>query len=718
MIPFSCGCLFTYPTISIFMIKTPLTITSSIGDLPRVSETHVKHLKRLTIETVEDLFYHFPTRYDDFSKIYKIDEIGRDMNVTLAGTVHNISSTRSYKKRMMITSATLSDETDSIRLVWFNDRFVGSSLKEGMAIRISGSVGADFDGLIMTNPVFERAARPPVNTARLVPIYPETSGITSRWLRWQVDEMFRALGGVPDIIPEDIRTQLNLPDRTTALKYIHFPRTQDHATMAQKYFAFEEMLLVQLQALRIKRQWHNEKAPAITSAKGAVADFATTLPFTLTTAQHRAVTAIAQDISTNQPMNRLINGDVGSGKTAVAAAAAYAVAMAGYQVAILAPTEVLARQHYASFMHMFAHTEFDCALMTGATKMYQDKRVTRPALLKRLAHGDARVIIGTHALISDDVAFKNLALVVIDEQHRFGVAQRSAMQRKTAALDDGSTQTIPHFLTMTATPIPRSLALAFFGDVDLSVLDEMPGGRKPIKTTVVGSLERKKTYAFIDRELSNGRQAYVILPLVETSGKESTAHVKAATEEAQELQTKIFPHYRIGLIHGRMKPKEKESIMRAFHDGEIHILVATAVVEVGVDVPNATVMIIEGAERFGLSQLHQFRGRIGRGKHQSYCFLFSSKTVDPPPERLRILAHNSSGFDIAEEDLKLRGPGQFFGTRQSGLPDIAMANIANVRLIEHAKNHAEHILHDDPSLARYPLLKRALTKFENDIHME
>ncbi len=700
------------------MITAPATMTTALSDITHIDHKHARALERLNITTIHDLLYHFPSRYDDFSTIYKINEIGRDMAVTIAGIVQRVTSTRSFKKRMTITTATITDNTGSVRLVWFNDRFVGNNLKDGMAIRVSGTVSADFDGILLTNPVFERAARPPVNTARLVPIYPETANITSRWLRWKIDEQLRTITTIPDIIPEDIRTRLNLPDRATALRYIHFPRTQDHAELAQKYFAFEEMLLVQLQALRIKHRWHSEKAPCITNAATVARTFTQTLPFTLTNAQKRAITAITKDLTTNQPMNRLINGDVGSGKTVIAATAAYVAATAGYQVAILAPTEVLARQHYTSIRTMFANTTLSCALMTGTYKFFGNKKVTRPTILKHLKNGTAQIIIGTHALISDDVHFHNLAIVVIDEQHRFGVAQRSAMQRKTCTLDDGSTQTIPHFLTMTATPIPRSLALAFFGDVDLSVLDEMPHGRKPIKTTVVGSMERTSTYTFIRQQLTKGRQAYVILPLVEASGKESLAHVKAATQEAQELQENVFADFTVGLIHGRMKAQEKDTIMQRFNDGAINVLVATAVVEVGVDVPNATVMIIEGAERFGLSQLHQFRGRIGRGTHQSYCFLFTSKTVDPPPERLRILAHNTSGFAIAEEDMKLRGPGQFFGTRQSGLPDIAMANITNIRLIEHAKTAAQEILDHDTDLTTHPILKEALTRFEQTIHME
>ncbi len=700
------------------MEEKELTLNSPLKDLPHVTAAYEKRLSRLNLHTVEDLLYHFPTRYDDYSRIYKTDQIERDMEVTLAGTVSNVISARSWKKRMVITNAVLTDSAGSIRLVWFNDRYAGNSLKEGSAIRVSGKVSADFDGLILANPAFERAARMPVNTARLVPIYRETAGMTSRWLRWQIHEILKKKIPVPDIVPEDVREKIKLPNRATALSYLHFPRTKDHALLAQKYFAFEEMFLVQIQSLRVKKRYHEAKAAAIKTAAQTTEEFAAKLPFELTGAQKKAVEAIVKDISSDAPMNRLLNGDVGSGKTAVAATVSFAVAREGFQVAILAPTEVLARQHYETFRNLFSHTDLNIALMTGAYKMFNGKKTNRPAMLKRMADGSADIIIGTHALLQKDVHFAKLALVIVDEQHRFGVSQRAYLQEKAATVDDGSKATTPHFLTMTATPIPRSLALAFFGDLDLSVLDEMPGGRKPVKTKVVGSLERNKTYNFIHEQLSAGRQAYVILPLVETSGTESLAHVKAATAEAEELQKKIFPDFKVGLLHGRMKPKEKDAVMKDFKSGKIDVLVSTAVVEVGVDVPNASVMIIEGAERFGLSQLHQFRGRIGRGQHQSYCFLFTSKNVDPPPERLVVLSKNHSGFKIAEEDLKLRGPGEFFGTRQSGLPDIAMANITNVKLIELARTFAAELLKKDSALKNHPHLKTALEKFDKEIHRE
>ncbi|HHH12251.1 MAG TPA: ATP-dependent DNA helicase RecG [Candidatus Moranbacteria bacterium] len=478
------------------------------------------------------------------------------------------------------------------------------------------------------------------------------------------------------------------------------------------------MFLVQIQALRLKKKWHSSRAATIVDREKNLREFAAKLPFKLTAAQRRAVRAIAKDLSDSTPMNRLLNGDVGSGKTAVAAAASFLVVRSGFQTAILAPTEVLARQHFETFCNLFASSEVSVALLTGAYKMLDGRKTTRPSILRKITDGQADIVIGTHALLQKDVRFAKLSLVIVDEQHRFGVNQRAHLQEQTALAEDGQSCLIPHFLTMTATPIPRSLALAFFGDLDLSVLDEMPAGRKPVKTKVVGSLERKKTYEFIRREIAAGRQAYVILPLVDVSGSESLSHVKAATAEAEELREKIFPEFRVGLLHGKMKPREKDRIMRQFKSGEINILVSTAVVEVGVDVPNATVMIIEGAERFGLSQLHQFRGRIGRGEHASHCFLFTSKSVDPPPERLTVLAENTSGFQIAEEDLKLRGPGEFFGTRQSGMPDIAMANITNVKLIELARTYADRLLRRDPNLSKHPRLKVALEKFDQDVHRE
>ncbi len=689
---------------------------TALTEIGRITPLHHKKLEKLGISTVRDLLYHLPTRYDDYSQIYKISEVERDYDkVTLAGTISDVRSNRSWKKRMTITNAVLHDASGNIRLVWFNDKFAGSSLENGMPIRVSGKVGADFDGLIMTNPVFERAARMPVNTARLVPIYRETAGLTSRWLRWQIHELLKQRIAVPDIIPESIREELNLPNRATALRNIHFPRSAEHAALAEKYFAFEEMFIVQIHSLRVKKHWSKAKAIALSATPH---NFITTLPFALTNAQKSAIDTITRDITRTAPMNRLLNGDVGSGKTVVAASAAEVALASGYQVAILAPTEVLARQHYETFVKLFAHTDYQIALLTGSSRMINGKNTTRKRLLARIAEGEVGLIIGTHALIQDDVHFAQLALVVVDEQHRFGVQQRAALQERAGTIDDGTSKTIPHFLTMTATPIPRSLALAFFGDLDLSVLDEMPNNRKTIKTKVVGALEREQTYQFIRNELLDGFQCYVILPLVDVSQSETLTHIKSAIAEQEHLQREIFPTFRVGLLHGRMKSKEKQKIMEQFKNKELDILVSTAVVEVGIDVPNASTMIIEGAERFGLSQLHQFRGRIGRGERQSHCFLFTSKTVGTTPERLEVIAANSSGFDIAQADLELRGPGAFFGTRQSGMPDITMANIKNIKLIELARTHAQELLQKDPDLTSHAQLSHALTQYQTNVHLE
>ncbi len=692
-----------------------LTLHSPIEDLPHATATHVRALHRCGIATVDDLLTYAPRDYDDVSTILPIRALERDVRCTVSGTLYDITTTRSYRKRMRITSATLQDAAgDTIRVVWFNDRYIGSTLRAPCAVRISGTVGADLSGLILTNPEVERAARPPIHTARLVPIYSETRGLTSRWLRWRIYETLTALREhITDIVPEDIRKSLHLPDRFTALRHLHFPRSHKHAELARKCRAFEEMLVVQLHAQRTRQTISDSHAHAMPDSIAAAKRFTDTLPFSLTTAQRRAVRAICTDMTKTTAMNRLLNGDVGSGKTVVAATAISVAREHGHQSALMAPTEVLAKQHFSTLRTLLPDATI--ALLCGAQKQRNDTRTTRPTLLRAIAAGEVDIIVGTHALISDDIHFHDLALAVIDEQHRFGVAQRSALQHYVSTAHDGNTHRIPHTLSMTATPIPRSLALALFGDMDVSVIDELPSGRQPVTTRVVGALERDQVYAAVREQLRKGRQAYIILPLVEQSGTESLAHVKAATQEAKTLQHTVFPDATVDVVHGRLSARDKDAVMQRFREGAIDVLVATAVVEVGVDVPNATVMIIEGAERFGLSQLHQFRGRIGRGTHPSYCYLFTSKHCDPPPERLQILARSTDGFTIAEEDLALRGAGQFFGTRQSGVPDIAMAHITNVRLIEHARNSAAEILHRDPSLRKHRALRYALSHFAKTI---
>ena len=697
------------------------TLDTPLSSLPYITTRIVPKIARLGLFSVRDLLYHFPARYEDYSAVVPIAQLTIGATVTVIGTVAACRTQQTWQRRMTVTEALVQDATGTIRATWFNQPYLADTLKKGMLVRVSGKVASDKKGTYLAHPSHERAARTPTNTARLVPIYPETEGITSRFLRWQIQMILEKKIPLPDPLPQDLREKLHLPALSAALHAVHFPQNSDEAARARKRFAFEEMFVLQLTALRLKARWKKEKAVAIPFAEERTKKFVASLQFRLTNAQRTASFQIIKDLAKDRPMNRLLNGDVGSGKTIVAAVAALDTATAGHQVALLAPTELLARQHFESFCSLFTDDPFSIALLTSSHRIVSPSPLsksappTRPALLKKIKDGGIRIVIGTHALLQKDVMFRNLALVIVDEQHRFGVAQRAYLQQKAAELNDGISDAIPHFLTMTATPIPRTLTLAFFGNLDLSVLDEMPKDRKPIITKIVSAREYEKIYEFIRREIKQDHQAYVILPLVEES--KALKDVKAAVTEQKRLAEKIFPMCRVGLLHGRLKIKEKDAVMRKFKDGAIDILVATAVVEVGIDVPNATVMLIEDADRFGLSQLHQFRGRIGRGTHQSYCFLFSGSESNKPA-RLRALEKYTDGFAIAEEDLAQRGPGEFFGTRQSGLPDLAMENIANVKMVSIASDEASALLHSDPSLSAHPLLAKSLHALEQTIHLE
>ncbi|MFZ1654949.1 MAG: ATP-dependent DNA helicase RecG [Candidatus Moraniibacteriota bacterium] len=705
-----------------------LDFTTRLDSFPTVKKAHWYALKRLGIETVRDLFYHFPARYEDYSVTTPIADLMPDTRVTVEGTITTLSAERTWKKKLLLTEATIEDATGTLRAIWFNQRFVQTVLKEGQTVRLSGKVVRDRDSLVIQSPAFERAERAATHTGRLVPVYPETTGLTSKFLRWQIATIFGKLKAIPDPLDTAIITDLHLPDLRTALAYIHFPKTEKQVLLAEKRFAFEEMFFLQLKSLAVRATAAAGQAVSIPLSPADYQAFLTTLGFTLTGAQEKAITEILTDLRGSHPMNRLLNGDVGSGKTVVAATAMYATVQNGYQSALLAPTEVLATQHAQTFERLFAPLGKNVALLTGSLATLSGEPISRPALVRAIAAGIPDIVIGTHAILEDRVRFQSLALIVVDEQHRFGVAQRAKLQEQAFESADGSDSSIPHFLTMTATPIPRTLALTLFGNLDLSLLDEMPRDRKPIITRVAASEEaRKKVYAFIEQEIQKGRQAFVILPLVEAS--KAMEEVKAATSEHERLAKEVFPNRSLGLLHGRMparskgtlggKAKEsKEAVMQAFKNGKLDVLVATAVVEVGIDIPNATVMLIEGAERFGLSQLHQFRGRVGRGSDQSYCFLFPSDGKSPESARLQALEKTNSGFELAEIDLKLRGPGAFLGTRQSGLPDIAMEHLSNVKLIQIAREKAAAVLAADPTLADHPLLRKSLQTFEERIHLE
>jgi ATP-dependent DNA helicase RecG len=698
-------------------VSLRMTPDTPLADLPLIKPAQQNKLAHLGMVTLFDLLLHFPSRYEDYSHTLPLSEAAPGMQATFAGTLTQFSVQRSFKQGMLITSATLTDDSGSLRLIWFNQKFIGQMLSQGMEIRVSGKVTADKQGLVLVSPAFERASRDATHTARLVPVYPETLGITSKYLRYLIALIFKKLEAIPDPLPEKLLDKLHLPSLHRALFDIHFPKNTEVALIAKKRFAFDEMFLLQLKALEMRALYQGAHATPIPRHPSETRAFLSLFPFVLTRAQEAAVNSILADLALNRPMNRLLNGDVGSGKTAVAATALHATALSGHQGALLAPTEVLARQHFESLSRLFAHTPFQVALYTKSYQILDSEKVSKKTLLSALKAGIPSLVIGTHALLEDQVSFRSLALIVVDEQHRFGVSQRAKLQEQSFQSDDGQALAVPHFLAMTATPIPRTLAIACFGNLDISLLNEMPKNRKPIITKIArNEADRKKIEDFIRHEVKQGHQAFIIFPLVETSL--ALKDVKAAIAEHEKLEKEIFPDLRIGLLHGRMKSQEKETIMRAFTERAFDILVATSVVEVGIDIPNATVIVIEEADRFGLSQLHQFRGRVGRGEAQSYCFLIAGEHAALENARLEALEKSSDGFALAEIDLALRGPGSFFGTRQSGLPDVAMESLTNVKLISLARAEAELLLAADPHLEQHPLLRHSLTRFTNRVHLE
>ncbi len=694
-----------------------IQLDTPLKSIPRITPKYAGVLIRLGLETVRDLLLYFPFRYDDFSVTVELSPQSVGEIVTVEGTVTKARNNRIFRRRMTVTEAVIVDRNNTpLKIAWFNQPYILESLKTGSSVRVSGKLSLSGNFFSMTSPAWEKAGRDMTNTGRLIPVYPETAGITSKWIRWQIKPMLPLAKNIPDILPQKTREKFKLFGISSAIAQIHFPDSPEKLALAQKRMAFEEMFLVQTRALQVKKDWETKNAIDIRFDEKLTKDFVGKLPFKLTDAQRKASFEILKDLEKPRPMNRLLNGDVGSGKTVVAAVASLQAMNAGYQSALMAPTEVLAKQHFESFGKLFAGYGYKIGLLTNSYHYDGKIKVKKSELLKSVRSGKVAILVGTHALIQKDVKFKNLALAIIDEQHRFGVAQRAALQQDTMDLKDGKKFAIPHLLTMTATPIPRTLAIAYFGSLDLSILDEMPKDRKPIVTQIIPPKDRNRIYKFIAAEIASGRQAFVIFPLIEES--RTLTEVKAATAEYERLAKTIFPGLKLGLLHGKLKAKEKEKVMQDFKDKKTDILVSTSVVEVGVDVPNATAMIIENAERFGLTQLHQFRGRVGRSEHQSYCFLFTDSDTKKSKERLRALEKTNDGFEISKIDLDLRGPGHFFGTLQSGLPDIAMENITNLRLVKFARSEAQDILLEDPKLKKHPALLDALQQFSDRIHLE
>lgn len=691
-----------------------------VTKIPKIGTKISNKLSGLGIITIEDLLYHFPHRYEDFSTFKIIGELAIGETVTIQGQIEDIKTKRTWKKRMTITECYLKDDTGTIKAVWFNNPLPVKFLSQGKFVQLSGKVVLSRDNEPhLQHPNFEIIKKTDLgeiqtksaSSGGLASIYPETLGLNSYWFRRIIKQVLSQTK-IEEFLPQDVIKDQKLVDLKNALENIHFPKASKDAERAKKRFAFEKMFLIQLKALQVKKDWDANQAVSIKFDEKTVKKFVDSLPFKLTDAQKKTSWQIIQDLGEKTPMNRLLEGDVGSGKTVVAVMAILSVINRGHQVALLAPTEVLAVQHFDVIKDLLK--DHEVALLTSSQK--KSSGSGKNDLKKAVNKGEIDVVIGTHAILQKKVGFKNLALVIIDEQHRFGVNQRAHLQQKAARLDDGKKKTIPHLLTMTATPIPRTLSLAIFGNLEFSIIDEFPKGRKQIKTSVVGKSGRAQVYQFIEKEIKSGRQVFVICPLVEESSK--ITEVKAATEELIRLQKKVFLKFTLGLLHGKMKPKEKNRIMSAFKDKKIDILVSTSVVEVGVDIPNATIMMIEGAERFGLAQLHQFRGRVGRGKHQSYCFLFTSDNAPDSTSRLRAMEKTNDGFKIAEADLKLRGPCQFMGTLQSGLPDVAMESLSDVKTIQAARDQAQRIIAFDPKLKKFPLLKEQVEKLDTITHWE
>jgi ATP-dependent DNA helicase RecG len=685
-------------------------LDSPVTVLPGISDGYTKRLNRLGATTIRDLLYLFPRRYDDYRSLKTISQLQYGEEVTIVGTIWDTKARQTRGGGSLVTSI-ITDGTSTIQATWFNQPYLEKQMRPKRQIVLSGKVDEYLGRLTFQSPEWEPLDKELIHTGRLVPVYPLTKGITNRWLRRltkrTVDYWTKRL---PDHLPASVRERVNLMDLETAICQIHFPDSQQTLEQARRRLSFDEFFLIQMGVLHQRHAWQTQPGRAVAVDEELLESFVHSLPFELTKAQQRVLREIVNDLRSDKPMNRLLQGDVGSGKTVVAAAAMLLTVVSSFQAVIMAPTEILAEQHYKNVTQLLegiSSTEHKGSsalsapsprirLLTGSLRPAEKEQVHR-----EIAAGEVEIVIGTHALIQEGVSFKDLALTVIDEQHRFGVTQRAALRQKGYN---------PHVLVMSATPIPRSLALTIYGDLDISVIDELPPGRREIKTRWLMPRERERAYSFVHSQIEKGHQAFIICPLVEESEK---IEAKAAVEEHQRLQEEVFPDLHLGLLHGRMKGEEKEAVMAQFHRGELDILVSTSVVEVGIDVPNATVMLVEGAERFGLAQLHQFRGRVGRSEHQSYCLLVADSPSFEGEQRLVAIESTQDGFALAEKDLELRGPGEFFGTRQSGLPDLRLAKLSDVRILEQARTEALALFRDDPDLSRpeHRLLARKVDEF-------
>lgn len=706
-----------------------LNLNTTLSGTNAITPYYLKKLQKLGIDTIEDLLLYFPRRYNDFTNLMPIADVQPGQVATIQGRIIKIKSIFIFRRHINITEAVIEDDSGSIKAIWFNQPYLAKLLEEGTAVSLSGKIEHYRKGIQMNNPMYEKmdTLGDLTHTGRLVPVYSETAGLTSRYMRNLIKKFLPAGRMIPDILPAAIAERYNFPSYFEAVREIHFPENKESLKRARHRLAFEELFIIQLASIRQKRAWQKQKANPVIFDKELIRKFVKSLPFKLTNAQRLAAWEILRDLEKNYPMNRLLLGDVGSGKTIVAFIAALETAARGFQAAFMAPTEILAHQHFASAIKILSAENLTIGLFTGSSaKLYSantgiPQEITRNAMLGKIASGQVEILIGTHSLIQKEVNFKRLGVVIIDEQHRFGVRQRGQflfnLKKHSKAREDGfikfdkTPALAPHIMSMSATPIPRTLALAFYGTMDISRIDEMPLGRKKIITKIVSPEKRSKAYDFIRQQIQKGYQAFIVCPRVE--GSEMT-ETRAAAKEFKRLAEKEFKGVVLGLLHGRLKSDVKEQAIKDFAEGKIKILVSTSVVEVGVDVPNATVMMIEGAEHFGLAELHQFRGRVGRGSGQSYCFLFTDSSSEESLERLSVMEKSADGFKLAVEDLKHRGPGEFLGIGQiqSGFPMLKVASLFDEKMLKNAREEAKKILDSDFELKNYSLISQKLDEYK------
>ena len=667
-------------------LDAPTTVLYGVGTV------NAKRLENLGVHTLGDMLYHFPRRYEDYSQLTAISSLLYGRPVTIAGTIRSISN-RPVKGKRTITEIIVEDGSGALRVTWFNQPWMARNLHVDNEVVLAGQVEQFQGRLTLNNPEWDLLDKEQLHTNRIVPVYPLAAHLGQRWLRGLMKRVVTYWAPrVPDPLPPPLVSSAQVVPLAEALLHAHFPESMEKLRAARQRLAFEELLLMQLAVLTQKQLWQGKAARRFDAPEPWLAEQIARLPFALTGAQQTALADVLQDMDSGKPMNRLLEGDVGSGKTVVAALCMAAVAQHGAQAAMMAPTSILAEQHYATLSKLLVGKAGlqagELRLIVGSTPEAEKEEIRRG-----LHQGSIKAVVGTHTLIEDPILFAELEMIVIDEQHRFGVGQRAALRGKG---------TNPHLLVMTATPIPRSLALTLYGDLDLSVIDEMPPGRRDVNTQLLLPRERQRAYQLIRNEVEGGHQAFIIYPFIESEeeGGGENGQRTAAVEEEKRLKKEVFPDLKLRLLHGRMPAEDKERAMAAFRDGKAQVLVSTTVIEVGVDIPNASVMLIEGANHFGLAQLHQLRGRVGRGADQSYCILIPDRDQAAENERLQALLETNDGFMLAEKDLQQRGPGQFIGRQQSGFLDFRLASLSDGRLIDKARRHAEELLAADPALSK------------------